>query len=71
MRSRRLAVERLRAGAALCFAEELEINRLPKLGSPWLPTGEPVEVRTPGTNAKRDLAGALDLTTGPITPWVG
>jgi transposase len=66
----RLAFEQLRAGAALFFADELDINLLPKVGYQWMPKGEQVEVLTPGTNEKRYLAGALDLTTGTITHWV-
>jgi transposase len=63
----RLAVEQLRVGAALFFADELDINLLPKVGYQWMPKGEQVAVLTPGTNEKRYLAGALDLTTGAIT----
>jgi transposase len=66
----RLAFERLRAGVALFFADELDINLLPKVGYQWMPKGEQVEVMTPGTNEKRYLAGALDLTTGTITHCV-
>jgi hypothetical protein len=66
----RLAVEQLRAGAALFFADELDINLLPKVGYQWMPKGEQVEVLTPGTNEKRYLAGALDLTTGALTHCV-
>jgi hypothetical protein len=66
----RLAFEQLRAGAALFFADELDINLLPKVGSQWMPKGEQVEVLTPGTNEKRDLAGALDISTGRITHCV-
>lgn len=66
----RLAFEQLRAGAALFFADELDINLLPKVGYQWMPKGEQVEVRTPGTNEKRYLAGALDVTTGAITHCV-
>ena len=55
----RLAFEQLRAGAALFFADELDINLLPKVGYQWMPKGEQVEVLTPGTNEKRYLAGAL------------
>jgi hypothetical protein len=62
----RVAVEQLRAGAALFFADELDINLLPKVGYQWMPKGEQVEVLTPGTNEKRYLAGALDVTTGRI-----
>jgi hypothetical protein len=60
----------LRAGAALFFADELDINLLPKVGYQWMPKGTQVEVLTPGTNEKRYLAGALDLTTGTITHCV-
>jgi hypothetical protein len=63
----RLAFEQLRACMALFFADELDIHLLPKIGSQWMPKGEQVEVLTPGTNEKRYLAGALDLTTGTIT----
>ena len=66
----RLAVEQLRAGVALFFADELDINLLPKVGYQWMPKGEQVEVMTPGTNEKRYLAGALDLTTGTLTQCV-
>lgn len=66
----RLAYEQLRAGVALFFADELDINLLPKVGYQWMPKGEQVEVLTPGTNEKRYLAGALDLTTGTITHCV-
>jgi transposase len=66
----RLAFEQLRAGAALFFADELDINLLPKVGYQWMPKGEQVEVLTPGTNEKRYLAGALDITTGTITHCV-
>jgi transposase len=66
----RAAFEQLRAGVALFFADELDINLLPKLGYQWMPKGEQVAVLTPGTNEKRYLAGALNLTTGTITHCV-
>jgi hypothetical protein len=66
----RLAFEQLRVGAAWFFADEWDINLLPKVGSQWMPNGEQVAVLTPGTNEKRSLAGALDSTTGAITPCV-
>ena len=66
----RLAFEQLRAGAARFFADELDINLLPKGGYPWMPKGQQVEVLTPGTNEKRYLAGALNLSPGAITPCV-
>ena len=66
----RLAFEQLRAGMALFFADELDIHLLPKVGYQWMPKGEQVKVLTPGTNEKRYLAGALDITTGMITHCV-
>jgi transposase len=66
----RLAFEQLRAGAALFFADELDISLLPKVGYQWMPKGAQVEVLTPGTNEKRYLAGALDITTGTIAHCV-
>jgi transposase len=66
----RLAFEQLRVGAALFFADELDMSLLPKVGYQWMPKGEQVEVLTPGTNEKRYLAGALDITTGRITHCV-
>ena len=66
----RLAFEHLGAGTALFFADELDISLLPKLGYQWMPKGEQLEVLTPGTNEKRYLAGALELTTGTISHCV-
>ena len=66
----RCAFERLWAGATLFFADELDISLLPKVGYQWMPKGAQVEVMTPGTNEKRYLAGALDITTGKITQCV-
>ncbi len=66
----RCAFEQVRAGVALFFADELDISLLSKVGSQWMPKGEQVEVMTPGTNEKRHLAGALDITTGTIAHCV-
>jgi len=66
----RLAFEQLRAGAALFFADELDLSLLPKVGYQWMPKGAQVEVLTPGTNEKRYLAGALNVTTGIISHCV-
>jgi putative transposase len=60
----RYTFEQVRAGTALFFADELDISLLPKVGYQWMPKGAQVEVPTPGTNEKRYLAGALDITTG-------
>jgi transposase len=66
----RYAFEHLRTGVALFFADELDISLLAKVGSQWMPKGEQVEVLTPGTNEKRHLAGALNITTGTIAHCV-
>ena len=66
----RSAFEQVRAGAALFFADELDISLLPKVGYQWMPKGTQVEVMTPGTNEKRYLAGALNVTTGTIAHCV-
>ena len=47
-------------------ADELDITLFPKVGSQWMPKGEPGEGLTPGTNEKRYLAGALDITPGVV-----
>jgi transposase len=60
----RRAFEQLRAGMALFFTDELDISLLPKVGYQWMPKGTQVEVMTPGTNEKRYLAGALNISTG-------
>jgi transposase len=56
---------------ALVFAEELDIQLLPKVGAMWMPKGTQVTVMTPGQNAKHDLAGALDVPTGPLWHCLG
>jgi transposase len=62
----RWVFEQLKPSEAMVFADELDIHLLPKVGSAWMPKGSQVEVMTPGQNAKHDLAGALDLTTGTL-----
>jgi len=66
----RYAFEQIRAGVALVFADELDISLLAKVGYQWMPQGTQAEVMTPGTNEKRHLAGALDITTGTMTHCV-
>ena len=62
----RLVYERLRLREAMVFADELDIQLLPKVGSAWMPKGTQLEVMTPGQNQKYYLAGALDLATGML-----
>jgi transposase len=66
----RYAFEQIRAGVAVFFADELDISLLAKVGYQWMLKGEQVEVLTPGTNEKRHLAGALNITTGTIAHCV-
>jgi hypothetical protein len=67
----RYAFEQLRAGAALFVAAEVDSSLLPQGGSQWLPKGTQGEGMPPGTNENRSLAGALEMATGIISPWVG
>lgn len=66
----RLAFEQLCAGAALFLPMSWISICSPRSAIKWMPKGEQVAVLTPGTNAKRYLAGALDLSTGTITHCV-
>jgi putative transposase len=70
-RARRLARIRLLAenqhpGERILFADELDIDLLPKIGYQWMLKGAQLEVRTPGKNQKHYLAAALDPATGRI-----
>jgi putative transposase len=67
----RFVYEQLRLEEALVFADELDIQLLPKVGYAWMPKGTQVEVMTPGTNDKHYLAGALNLATGTLHHCVG
>jgi transposase len=58
--------ERLGRREALLFADELDLQLLPKVGAQWMPQATQVEVMTPGKNERRYLAGALDLRTGQV-----
>jgi putative transposase len=60
----RLLWESLRPRQALLFADELDIQLLPKPGYQWMKQGTQGEVMTPGKNEKRYLAGAWDVRTG-------
>ena len=62
----RLLWERLTPRQALLFADELDIALLPKPGYQWMKKGTQVEVRTPGKNEKRYLAGAWDVRSGQV-----
>jgi transposase len=46
----RVTFERLQCSAAMVCADALDIHRLPKIGSAWMPTGMHRTVMTPGTH---------------------
>jgi transposase len=48
------------------YADEVDIHLNPKIGWDWMARGQQKEVRTPGKNVKRYLAGALDARTGEL-----
>jgi transposase len=48
------------------FQDEVDINTNPKIGPMWMRKGAQATVRTPGTNTKRYLAGALNWRTGEV-----
>lgn len=66
-----LAIEKvlqsLRPGEAAVFLDEVDIHLNPKIGCDWMNRGKQKEVRTPGQNQKRYVAGALDAQTGQVT----
>jgi transposase len=51
------------------YEDEVDIHLNPKIGLDWMGRGQQKEVRTPGQNVKRYLAGALDVRTGQVH-WV-
>jgi transposase len=63
--------ETLHAHEVMVFADERDIHLLPKVGAAWMPQGTQDEIMTPGTNEKRDLAGALHLATGKVLYGLG
>ena len=67
----RLALQQMRTDTAVLFADEMDLELLPKVGAQWMPKAQQVEVWTPGKNQKCALAGALDLRTGRLLHEVG
>jgi transposase len=51
------------------YEDEVDVHLNPKIGLDWMGRGQQKEVRTPGQNVKRYLAGALDARTGQVH-WV-
>lgn len=51
------------------YEDEVDVHLNPKIGLDWMGRGQQKEVRTPGQNVKRYLAGALDAQTKQLI-WV-
>jgi transposase len=51
------------------YEDEVDIHLNPKIGLDWMGRGQQKEVKTPGQNVKRYLAGALDVRTSQVH-WV-
>jgi putative transposase len=60
----RLLFENQRPDELILFADELDIDLLPKVGYQWMLKGTQLEIRTPGKNQKHYLAAALNPATG-------
>jgi transposase len=56
-------------GQVAVYEDEVDIHLNPKIGLDWMVRGHQKEVRTPGKNVKRYLAGALDARSGRLL-WV-
>lgn len=56
----------LPANAIAVFQDAVDINLNPKIGAMWMRRGQQAEIPTPGTNAKRSLAGSLNWRTGAL-----
>src|SRR5262249_46255476 len=67
-RIRRL-IEGLPKDEVAVYEDEVDIHLNPKIGYDWMGYGQQKEVRTPGQNHKRYVAGALDVRTREII-WV-
>jgi transposase len=62
-------VAQLPPGEVAVYEDEVDIHLNPKIGLDWMVRGQQKEVRTPGQNEKRYLAGAQDTRTGELI-WV-
>jgi transposase len=52
------------ANAVVLALDECDLHLLPVLRAMWMPKGQQMRIPTPGTNRKRSVCGALELTTG-------
>jgi transposase len=56
---------------AAVFEDEVDVNTNPKIGCAWMYKGKQAEVVTPGTNAKKYIAGSLNWRTGKLITTPG
>jgi transposase len=56
----------LPADETAVFQDEVDVHLNPKLGSMWMLRGQQAEVKTPGNNVKRHLAGSLVWRTNTL-----
>ena len=69
LRAIRRLLENLPPDEVAFHEDEVDIHLNPKIGRDWMLCGQQKEVRTPGKNEKRYLAGAQDVRTGELI-WV-
>ncbi len=62
-------LKRSRGKDVVVYADEVDIHLNPKIGRDWSPRGRQPIVMTPGKNAKRYVAGAMDARTRKLV-WV-
>ena len=67
----RLLFENQRPDELILFADELDVDLLPKLGYQWMLKGTQLAVETPGQNQKSYMAAALNPQTGEMYRVVG
>ncbi len=65
----RYLLANLPRGHVAVYEDEVDIHLNPKIGLDWMGRGQQKQVRTPGQNVKRYLAGALDVRTRQLH-WV-
>ena len=66
LREIRELVENLPPDEVAVYEDEVDIHLNPKIGPDWMVPGQQKQVRTPGQNQKRYLAGAQDAKTGEL-----
>jgi transposase len=62
-------VKAIEQDEVLVCQDEVDINLNQKIGPMWMMKGQQAEVRTPGINVKRYLAGSVSMRTGELV-WV-